>query len=48
VAGIIWQSHVIWFHFIQETRVYNVEDDVAGIIWQSLPPGGAPRDWFAR
>ena len=32
MAGIIWQSHVIWFHFIQETRVYNVEDDVTGYI----------------
>jgi hypothetical protein len=27
--------HVIRFHFTQYTRVYNVEDDVAGITCQA-------------
>ena len=30
VAGIVCQAHVMCFHSGQETRLYNVEDDVAG------------------
>jgi len=38
--------HVKGCHLTQETRVYNVEDDVAGIVCQALVRGGrgTPRD----
>jgi len=37
VASILYQLPPVSLHKTQETRVYNVEDDVAGIICQALP-----------
>jgi len=40
VAGIICQAlHVKWFHFTQETRVYNEDDHVARVICEALERG---------
>ena len=44
MAGSIFQAlatrHVMMCRLTQETWVYNVEDDVAGNIWQALPAAG--------
>jgi len=39
--------HVMCFRLSQETRVYSVEDDVAGFIYQTLTPGAGWPPWRA-